>query len=75
MYYFNYARNFCLENVTDNKYGWTIKTDHDLLTALMGRPELESVAPGFIVEALNQLDNKSYKNVDDLAADLAEHYL
>lgn len=57
--------------------GFEIKTAEDIITALLCYPAFETVATGFIWEALDQAikERKEYANIDDLAEYLAANYI
>ena len=59
------------------KWGWDIKTPEDLITALLGMPQFDTVYSEFICEALKQAmeERLEYANIDDLADYLATNYL
>lgn len=71
------AKNGLLLHTADTGQGWSIKSGADLLLALEGRPELATVATGYILEALAQSleDRTDYEDVRELAAFLAVNYL
>ena len=58
-------------------WGWRIQTPQDIITALAGRPEFETVADSFLIEAIGQAmeDRLVYADIDDLAQTLMESYL
>lgn len=71
------AKNgFTLLNA-DTGAGWTIRSAEDILTALLAMPAFETVASGFIWEALNQAteERKEYADINDLAQYLTENYI
>lgn len=57
--------------------GWIIKTPDDILTALLNYPEFETVAAGFIWQAIDDAAKvkKEYENIDDLKDYLTENYI
>lgn len=57
--------------------GFDIKTPQDIITALLYYPAFETVATGFIWEALDQAikERKEYANIDELAEYLATNYI
>ena len=59
------------------KWGWEIKSPQDIITALLGYPAFETVAEGFLWEALGAAveDRKEYANIDELAQYLARNYI
>lgn len=63
----------------DNKTpdGWTIETPQDIVTALLSYPAFETVATGFIWEAIEQAieTRKEYADIEDLAQELSENYI
>lgn len=72
------AKNgFTLEDDTAPGGGWTIRSADDILTALLTFPAFETVAAGFIWEAIAQATEtrKVYANITDLAQELAENYI
>lgn len=58
-------------------WGWNIQTDADLLTALEGLPEFETVAACFIQEAIKSAaaDRAEWETVQELAEYIAENYI
>lgn len=71
------ARNgFTLMNETTPQ-GWTIRNGDDLITALAAFPCFETVADGFILDALQQAvtDRKEYADIKELADYLAQNYI
>ena len=64
------------DNMT--KWGWEITSASELILALEGLPEFETVATAFIVEALESAINDKrteFKDVQDLADTLTEYYI
>lgn len=61
----------------DTGQGWSIASDADIITALLGLPYFATVATPFIVEAIEQAkaDRKEYDNIRDLAQHIAENYI
>lgn len=57
--------------------GWTIQTAQDIVTALLAFPAFQTVAAGFIWEAIEQAtnDRKEYANITELAEHLAANYI
>ena len=57
--------------------GWAIRSSGDIITALLSFPYFQTVAVGFIVEALQQAadSRKEYANIKDLAEYIAENYI
>lgn len=57
--------------------GWEIKTAPDIITGLLQFPAFQTVADGFIWDALTQAikERSDYKNIEDLAQFLAENYI
>ena len=57
--------------------GWTIQTAEDIVTALLAFPAFQTVAAGFIWEAIEQAtnDRKEYANITELAEHLAANYI
>lgn len=59
-------------------WGWEIRNGEDIITALEGLPEFETVATAFIVEALESAvkDGRTqHKNLQDLADTLTKFYI
>ena len=72
------AKNgFTLEDDTAPGGGWKIRSAEDIVTALLTFPAFETVATGFIWEAIAQAieTRKVYANITDLAQELAENYI
>lgn len=72
------AKNgFILENDTAPGGGWTIRSAEDILTALLMFPAFETVATGFIWEAIAQAveTRKVYADIENLAQELAQNYI
>jgi len=72
------AKNgFTLQDDTAPGGGWTIKTPEDIITALLTYPEFQTVADGFIYEALEQAtaERKEYANIKELAEYLLTYYI
>ena len=67
---------FTLQDATTPD-GWTIRSGGDIITALLSFPYFQTVAAGFIAEALQQAadSRKEYANVKDLAEYIAENYI
>lgn len=59
------------------EWGWSIASDADIITALLGLPYFATVATPFIVDAIKQAagDRKEYANIGDLAQHIAENYI
>lgn len=57
--------------------GWKIRDGNDILTALLSFPYFQTVATGFILEALQQAadSRKEYADIKELAAYIAENYI
>lgn len=72
------AKNgFTLEDETAPGGGWKIRSAGDILTALLTFPAFDTVAEGFIWEALAQAteNRKVYADINELARELAENYI
>lgn len=72
------AKNgFTLEDETAPGGGWKIRSAEDIITALLTFPAFETVATGFIWEALAQATEtrKVYADINDLARELSENYI
>jgi hypothetical protein len=59
------------------KWGWTIESQADIITALMGYSAFDTVYSGFLQEALEQAAavRAEYEDIEDLARELLENYL
>ena len=71
------ARNgFMLENA-ETPEGWTIRSGQDVITALLSFPYFQTVATGFLLEALGQAleVKKEYADIKELAVFIAENYI
>lgn len=57
--------------------GWRIKTPEDIATALQTYPVFQTVAEGFLWEAIGQAvtDRKEYQDIEDLAKFIATRYI
>lgn len=71
------ARNGLTLESSETPWGWSIKSGEDIVLALEGAPALATVASAFILEALAQAmeERKTYRDIEELAAFLAENYL
>lgn len=71
------ARNgFTLHNA-DTASGWTIRSAEDIATALLERPDFQTVATGILWEAIEQAaaDRKEYTDINDLADHITAHHI
>ena len=59
------------------KWGWTIKSRQDIVTALMGYEAFSTTSPGYIEEAIAQAaqDRTNYADIEDLAKTILTKYI
>ena len=59
------------------KWGWTIKSKEDIVTALMGYGSFADVDAGYISEAVEQAarDRQQYADIEDLAQTILTSYI
>lgn len=59
------------------KWGWSIESRADIITALMGYSAFDTVYVGFIEEAIDQAaqDRAEYEDIEELAKHLLENYI
>lgn len=59
------------------KWGWSIESRADIITALMGYSAFDTVYEGFIEEAIDQAaqDRAEYEDIEELAKHLLENYI
>ena len=71
------GRNGIVLKDASTKWGWDIKTDDDILLAIMGYPYFATVMSEFIVDAIKESarDKKSYRDIKDLAQHIASNYI
>lgn len=71
------AQNGFTLNDATTAQGWTIRTPEDIINALLAFPHFQTVAPGLLLEALEQAaeSRKEYDNINDLAEHLAAYYI
>lgn len=71
------AQNGFTLNDATTAQGWTIRTPEDIINALLSFPYFQTVAPGLLLEALEQAteSRKEYDNINDLAEHLAAYYI
>lgn len=62
---------------TMTKWGWEIRNGEDIITALEGLPEFETVAAPFILEALESAvdERKEYANIQELADYITANFI
>ena len=61
----------------ETKWGWTIKSKEDIVTALMGYGSFADVDAGYISEAVEQAarDRQQYADIEDLAQTILTSYI
>ena len=61
----------------ETKWGWTIKSRQDIITALMGYHAFATVDRAFIEEAIDQAarDRQQYADIEDLAQTILTSYI
>ena len=61
----------------ETKWGWTIKSRQDIITALMGYEAFATVDRAFIEEAIDQAarDRQQYADIEDLAQTILTSYI
>lgn len=59
------------------KWGWTIKSKEDIITALMGYEAFATVDRAYIEEAIEQAarDRQQYADIEDLAQTILTSYI
>jgi len=59
------------------KWGWTIKSKEDIVTALMGYGSFATVDRAYIEEAIDQAarDRQQYADIEDLAQTILTSYI
>ena len=63
------------DNMT--KWGWRIRDDNDLITALYGYPVFDTVYSGFMIEAIKNSgkDKRRWKDVKELGNHILGNYV
>lgn len=71
------ARNGFILQDADTGHGWEIKNAEDIMLALLAYPAFESIATGYIWEAIDQATRtrKEYADIKDFANYLLKNYL
>lgn len=71
------ARNGIVILNADTGAGWDIKTDGDIITALLMFPVFETVYTEYIIDALDRAAGlrTEYADIRDLARTLTENYI
>ena len=71
------ARNGFILHNSMTPGGWRIQQAHDIVNALLVYPEFQTVAAGFIWEALEQScgDRKEYADIEDLRQHITANYI
>lgn len=59
------------------KWGWTIKSKEDIVTALMGYQAFATVDRAYIEEAIDQAarDRTEYMDIESLAIHILQNYI
>jgi len=59
------------------KWGWSIESRADIITALMGYSAFDTVYVGFIEEAIDQAaqDRTEYMDIESLAIHILQNYI
>ena len=59
------------------KWGWTIKSKEDIVTALMGYEAFATVDRAYIEEAIDQAaqDRTEYMDIESLAIHILQNYI
>lgn len=71
------AKNGLILKDSKTPAGFNIRSDADIITALLYFPTFQTVATGFIEDALNQAktDRSEYADIKDLAQHLLTYYI